>query len=270
MDDIVLAPFDYDQLDSASGPVRLRLNSTALGVKNLGSTVDVSYMRGNQVHRVSARHCVLACYHAMIPYLMPELPEGQQDALRACVKAPLVYSKVAIRNWEAFARLGVHEIYSPMAFSARVKLDYPVTLGRYRHPRDPSEPMVVHMVHVPAFPDQGLSAREQSRAGQALLLQTPFESYEARIRDQLDRMMGAGGFASGRDIRGITVNRWSHGYSYSFNSLFDKAGDEERLTTLARKPSGRVTIANSDAGWDPLANAAIDQAWRAVRELNSG
>jgi spermidine dehydrogenase len=239
-------------------------------VKNLGNAVDVGYMRGNQVHRVSARHCVLACYHAMIPYLMPELPVGQQDALRACVKAPLVYSKVAIRNWEAFVRLGVHEIYSPTAFSARVKLDYPVTLGRYRHPRHPSEPMVVHMVHVPAFPDQGLSAREQSRAGHALLLQTPFESYEARIRDQLDRMLGAGGFESGKDLRGITVNRWSHGYAYTFNSLFDKAGDEQRLTSLARKPSGRVTIANSDAAWDPYAHAAIDQAWRAVRELGPG
>ncbi len=270
MEDIVLAPFDYAQLDTANAPVRLRLNSTALRVKNLGNAVEVGYVRGNQMHRVSARHCVLACYHAMIPYLMPELPAGQRDAQRACVKAPLVYSKVAIRNWEAFVRLGVHEIYSPTAFSARVKLDYPVTLGRYRHPRHPSEPMVVHMVHVPSFPDQGLTAREQSRAGHALLLETPFENFEARIRDQLDRMLGAGGFNSEKDLRGITVNRWSHGYSYTSNSLFDGAGDEERLTSLARKRSGRVTIANSDAAWEPYAQAAIDQAWRAVGELGSG
>jgi spermidine dehydrogenase len=36
---------------------------------------------------------------------------------------------------------------------------------------------------------------------------------------------------------------------------------------LARQPLGRVSIANSDAGWDPYLHGAVDQAWRAVAEL---
>ncbi len=36
MEDIVTAKMDYTRLDQASSPVRIRLNSTAVRVKNLG------------------------------------------------------------------------------------------------------------------------------------------------------------------------------------------------------------------------------------------
>src|SRR5262249_10177464 len=75
-----------------------------------------------------------------------------------------------------------------------------------------------------------------------------------------------GGFASARDIAAITVNRWSHGYAYSANSLYEDKEDES-IPTAARQPARRVTIANSDAQWDAYAHVAIDQAARAVREL---
>jgi spermidine dehydrogenase len=129
--------------------------------------------------------------------------------------------------------------------------------------------MVLHMVHVPSAAPPGTNARDQARAGQAALLAMPFGDFEARIRDQLGRMLGEGGFLASRDIRGITVNRWSHGYSWSFNSLFDADQDEEGIPALARRPAGRVTMANADAGWSPYAHAAIDQAWRAVGELTT-
>ena len=32
--------------------------------------------------RVKGNYCVLACYNVMIPYICPELPEGQKEALR--------------------------------------------------------------------------------------------------------------------------------------------------------------------------------------------
>ena len=40
-----------------------------------------------------------------------------------------------------------------------------------------------------------------------------------------------------------------------------------RVEERARQSSGRVAIANSDAGGDAYAHLAIDQAHRAVREL---
>jgi spermidine dehydrogenase len=93
-----------------------------------------------------------------------------------------------------------------------------------------------------------------------------FADFEDRIRDDLDRMLGPGGFSSARDVRAITVNRWPHGYSYVANSLFD-GDDYERTLEAARQPTGRVAIANSDAADDAYAHLAIDQAERAVREL---
>jgi spermidine dehydrogenase len=51
--------------------------------------------------------------------------------------------------------------------------------------------------------------------------------------------------------------------------LFD-GDDYEEITALARRPFGRIAIANSDAGGDAYAHIAIDQADRAVRELLQG
>jgi hypothetical protein len=68
---------------------------------------------------------VLACFNMAIPYLMPELPQAQARALQENVKAPLVYTKVLVRNWRRWVKLGVHEISAPMSFHCRVKLDYP-------------------------------------------------------------------------------------------------------------------------------------------------
>ena len=80
-------------------------------------------------------------------------------------------------------------------------------------------------------------------------------------------MLGPGGFNHETDILAITVNRWSHGYAYFSNSLFDDADESEALMNLARKPLGHVSIANSDAAWSAYAHAAIDEAYRAVGEM---
>jgi spermidine dehydrogenase len=271
MDDVVLADFDYSKLD-IDAPIRLRLNSTAVAVANdraKGGSVDIGYMRAGALHRVQARQCVLACYNMIIPHIMPELPDAQKKALALGVKLPLVYTNVAIRNWHAFVKLGVDKIYSPYGFFSNIKLDYPVSLGGYRHPRDPSEPMLLHMVHVPLTPNQDLSNVEQFRLGRQRLLDTPFEEFEKQITNQLDRMLGPGGFQSARDIAAITVNRWPHGYSYDANTLFDPEAAGPPPYEIGRKRSGRVAIANSDAGWNAYTHEAIDQAWRAVEELKS-
>ena len=81
MDDVVLAPFAYGKLDSDTRRVRIRLDSTCLDVRNAGDRVQVGYVRAGMPHRVAARHAVLACFHCVIPYIMPELPASQRDAL---------------------------------------------------------------------------------------------------------------------------------------------------------------------------------------------
>ena len=266
MDDVVLAAFDYGKLDRDGQSTRIRLDSTCIDVRNADDTVLLSYVRAGALHRVEAKRAVLACFHMGIPHIMPELPAPQREALALNVKAPLVYTNVFVRDWRPWVALRVHDISAPMSFHSRVKLDFPVSLGGYRHARDPSEPVCLHLVHVPGAPNQGLDARTQFRIGQAKLLAMPFADFETRIRDELDRMLGAGGFASGRDIAAITVNRWPHGYGYVANSLFD-GDDYDQVLARARQKFGRVAIAASDAAGDAYAHLAIDQAARAVREL---
>src|ERR1700722_14197582 len=272
MDDVVLADFDYTKLDVDGAAIRLRLNSTAVTVanaRNKGGPVDIGYLQAGTLHRVQAKQCVLACYNMIIPHIMPQLPPAQKRALALSVKMPLVYVNVAVRNWHAFVNLGVNDIYSPNAYFSNTKLDFPVTLGGYRSPRDPGEPMLLHMEHIPLTPNKGLSNVEQFRLGRQLLLNTPFAEYEARIVEQLDRMLGPGGFQSARNIVAITVNRWPHGYAYSADSLFDAETEGPQPYEIARRRCGSVAIANPDAGWNSYTHEAIDQAWRAGNELKS-
>ena len=271
MDDIVLAGFDYGALDRADNKVRLRLQSTVIDVRQRGDAVSIGYVQGGinggTPHRVAAKHAVLACFHTMIPYLMPDLPAAQREALASNVKTPLVYTNVVVRDWQPWLALKVSDIAAPMSFFSHVALDFPVDLGGYGHPRNPAEPIVLHLEHVPGAPNSGLDARAQFHIGQAKLLAMTFADFEARIRDQLDRMLGPGGFVAERDITAITVNRWPHGYGYVANSLFDPDDYDDRVLKLARQPFGRVTIANSDAGGDAYAHLAINEAARAVQEL---
>jgi spermidine dehydrogenase len=268
MEDIVTARFDYGALDRAGEPVRLRLRSTGVHVANDGDGVRVAYVRDGELDGVRARHAILAGYHMMIGRIMPELPRDQRRALRGNIKAPLSYTKVAVHNWRPWIEAGVHEITNPMGFFSRLKLDYPVSIGDYRFPSPPDEPMVLHLVHVPTVPDQDLDRREQNRQARQLLYDTTFEDFEFHVRDELGRMLGPSGFDPATDIAAITVNRWGHGYSYAGDPLHAAEEDARRPYELARRRCGNVAFASADAAWMPLASEAIAQAHRAVTDLS--
>jgi spermidine dehydrogenase len=210
----------------------------------------------------------MACWNMMIPYLCPDLPEKQKEALRYGVKIPLVYTSVAIRNWKSFEKLGVHSVTCPGMYHYQMNLDLAVDIGGYVSPTNPDEPILVRMERTPCLP--GLPERDQHRAGRGDLLSTSFETFERNIRDQFARVLGDGGFDPARDISAITVNRWPHGYAYEYNYLFDPEWPEgESPCEIGRKRFGRIAIANSDAGAAAYTDQAMDQAWRAVEELHS-
>jgi spermidine dehydrogenase len=270
--DVVLAKANYARLDESGSAVRIRLNSTAVRVKHVGDAanakeVEVAYARGGKVYTAKAKNAVLACWHVVIPYICDDLPDKQKQALASAQKVPLLYTNVAVRNWTSFQKLGTNAVYAPGCYHTGVNLDLPVSLGGYECARKPEEPIVVHMMKTPCHP--GRPARDQHTAGRIELYNTTFETIERRIRDQLARTLGAGGFDPARDIAAITVNRWPHGYAYEYNSLFDSFWLEggEIPCEVARKSFGRIAIANSDAGAYAYTDEAINQAWRAVGEI---
>ena len=272
MEDIVTARMNYARLDDSASPVRVRLNSTVVQVRNVGDPaaakeVEVTYVRGGEARSVSGTACILACWNMVIPYLCPEMTQKQKDGLAYGVKIPIVYTNVLIRNWQAFKKLGVSRVNCPGSFFSVVELDYPVSMGGCRFPSSADEPCLLHLERVPVKP--GPTAREQQIAGRTELYSTPFRIFERNIRDQLERMLAPGGFAPARDILAITVNRWPHGYAYEYNSLYDPDWPEDqRPCVIGRQPFGRISIANADADAFAYTSAAIDQAFRAVKEIS--
>jgi spermidine dehydrogenase len=270
VEDSVTAKVDYGCLDQPDAPVRIRLNSTVVRARNIGdassSAVEITYTGGRKMFRVKARGCVLACWNMMVPYLCPELPEKQKEALHYLVKVPLVYTSVGIRNWTSFQKLGLQNVSSPGCYHSSVGLNPVVSIGDYASPKTPEEPILLHLVRTPCKP--GLPAREQHKAGRVDLVATTFETFERKIRDQLARTLSGGGFDPARDIQAITVNRWPHGYGYEYNPLFDPEWPPgEAPHEIGRQGFGRITIANSDSGATAYTDVAIDQAYRAVNEL---
>jgi spermidine dehydrogenase len=272
-EDIVTAKMDYNRLDHSDSAVRIRLNSTAVAVHHAGDkasakTVEVIYGREGKVYSVRGKGTVLACWNVVIPYICPDLPPEQKQALRYGVKVPLVYTVVALRNWTSFHKLGIRGVSCPGMYHSSINLDQAINIGEYKPSRSAEDPILVRMLRTPCQP--GLPAREQQRAGHYELLATPFETFERNIRDQLARVLGSGGFDPARDIEAITVNRWPHGYAYEYNPLWDPDWPQgKRPCDIARQRFGRITIANSDAAAAAYTDQAIDQGYRAVQELLS-
>lgn len=273
-EDIVTARFDYSRLDRPGSAVRIRLNCPAVRARNMGdpesaTAVEIAYSQNGgqgKVYSVRGKMAVMACYNAMIPFLCPQLPTQQKQALLYGVKVPLIYTTVAIRNWHAFTRLGVHEVSCPGMYHNSIGLNSVVDIGDFASPRSADEPILLRMLRTPCHP--GLSARDQQEMGRYELFRTPFSTFERNIREQLGRVLGGGGFDPARDVAAITVNRWSHGYAYEYTPLWDPGWPPGRAPCeIGRRRFGRIAIANSDAAAAAYTDQAINQAFRAVNEL---
>ena len=271
MEDSVVPHVNYALLDRSENEVRIRLNSTAVHAEHEGDpatarSVHVTYLKDGNAHRIRAAACIMAGFNAEIPYLCPELPEIQKQALHRLVRKPMVVTTVALTNWRAFATHNIQVISFPNSFYYLAILDLGFNLGDYRGSISPDEPATVMLTYVPNFP--GLPARDQYRAGRAKLMQYSVGDFDRNAREQLTRALGSRGFDPQRDIAGITVNMWAHGYACGDNDLYDPDWTPaESSWVRGRRRFGRIAIANSDAAGVSMTQAAFDQANRAVKEL---
>ena len=275
MRDIVLADFDYGKLDVAGAPVRLRLNSTAVNVRHDGAPesakrVLVDYVRQGRHGQAGAKHCLLACYNAIIPFLCPDMPARQRQALSNSLKIPVLYTNVALNNWRAWKASGVGAVSAPGSYHVNAMLDFPVDMGGYEFAGGPEDPIIVHMERFPHRPNAGLSKRQQAPLGRHEMLATPFATIERNTREQLAAMFSHAGFDPARDIEAITVNRWPHGYAtrdWLEDDYYDNDDDPRYWYVRSRQSFRRIVVANSDAGAEATVDMAIVQAHRAVQEL---
>ena len=181
---------------------------------------------------------------------------------------PLIYANVLVRDWHAFARAGITGFRLPGHRFEGVRIDMPVSIGRYRFAETPDDPVLLQMSAVVLDGPPGRPEREQAAAGRRLLAALRFEDLEREIRTILQGAMGPFGFDHARDIEAITINRWAHGYAYEYMRPWDQYWPNGPLPIhTARRGWGRIAIANADAGAYAYVQGAIDQATRAVGEL---
>jgi spermidine dehydrogenase len=287
---------DYSVLDRASNTTRIRQSSIVFNVRHLGATprvletdtrdVQVSYLQGGKTYSVKAGNVVMACMNNVIPHLCPEIPELQKVALRAAVRAANQQTSVLFRDWRAFQAAKLTGVSAPTSFFGGMRLASPRYLGAMTPSKSPSEPVVVtfstgansgilsnrYMVEALCgenAPPVGTRPDDQFAAVRQGLLATPFSLFERHVREMSARVLAGTDFDPARDIVGITVNRWSHGFATGRNDLFDEALEPGAFPPIvvARQKFGKIAIANTDAGGVSTMQTAFDQAFRAINDL---
>jgi len=269
-ENVAMTQFDYSALDRENTNVRLRLNSTVVGVNNTDQGVSVTYASSEgELKQVSARHSVLACYHSIIPHLCPAMSDTQKAALKYQVKVPMILTNVLLRNSEALDKLGVDAVSCPGRLHARLFLFKGLHTGGYKRSDGADEAVSLVFWGSISPPEDAVDIRSQLRGSRQKLLELSFEDFEREVRTVLDGLLGPAGFDVAEDILAITVNRWPHGYAYEYMQLWDPEWESgEAPHEIARQPFGSITIANADAGASAYTHVAIDQAYRAVADLS--
>jgi spermidine dehydrogenase len=220
--------------------------------------------------RVTAKHCILACYNSLIPHLCPEMSDTQREGLSYGEKTPFVYANVQLKNGRAWSQLGASFFQCPFDPFQWLSSAPKMTVGGYEPPMSSDDPMLVFMMNSPVplqTPQMKISGRDQLRLGRHVIYSTPFADYEQQIREQLQSILGCHGFDHEQDIQAITVNRIPHGYAYPYLGLEDPSWPEGQAPhEIGRAQFGRISIANTDSEALALMDAAFDAAWRAVQE----
>ncbi|MDF2900270.1 MAG: hypothetical protein K0Q62_329 [Phenylobacterium sp.] len=287
---------DYSVLDRASNTTRIRQSSIVFNVRHLGATprvletdtrdVQVSYLQGGKTYSVKAGNVVMACMNNVVPHLCPEMPDLQKVALRTAVRAANQQTNVLFRDWRAFQAAKLTGVSAPTSFFGGMRLASPRYLGAMTPSKSPSEPVVVtfstgansgilsnrYMVEALCgenAPPIGTRPDDQFAAVRQGLLATPFSLFERHVREMSARVLAGTDFDPARDIVGITVNRWSHGFATGRNDLFDEALEPGAFPPIvvARQKFGKIAIANTDAGGVSTMQTAFDQAFRAINDL---
>ena len=254
-------------LDRDENPVRVRLGASAVRVEHEGSPessalVRVTYLRKGKLYRVRARGVIMAGGGYITQHVVRDLPPEKHEAYRKFRYAPILQINVALHNSRALDKAGLNFISSYHdGFGVGLYLYEKMSAAGLNPDRDPERPNVVGMAVPMLYP--GLSIEGQTTKGRMEMLETSFESYERRTREDLARLLGPSGFDPKREIAGISISRWGHhGYTFPYPGIYSDGAVE-----TSRKPHGRIAFAHTDLDRFSHMMGAVAQGYRAVKDL---
>ena len=269
-EEILFGKINFAKLDHADKTVRMRLNSTVVGVEHISEMsnkehVQITYANGEVLSKLKAKAVVMASGGWVNRHVLKDMPDSYHSAYAKFGHSPVLVANVALTNWRFLERLGVTAALWNGGFGFTCNIRRPMIVDGQSQPLDPDKPIVMTF-YAPIF-KPGLSRKNQGIIGRAELLGTSFADYERQIREQMTAMFSAGGFDPVRDIAGIILNRWGHAYVNPDLGFMFGSNNELSAPDVIRQPYGRIAIGHSELRGHQYWNGAAGEGRRAVEAL---
>jgi spermidine dehydrogenase len=267
--DVLYAPIDFTALDRPQH-TRIRLGATAVAVRHDGkpetaSGVDVTYVVGDQIARVRGKTAIVAAGGWIARRIVRDLPPSYSAAYAQFHHGPILVANVAVRNWRAFAKLGISAAHWFDGFGFFVNVRQPMKIDGVPVPLDPSKPAM--LTFYVGFPQSGVPIDAQTSAARGRLFATTYADFELQIRKQLQQMLGDSGFDARRDIAGIVINRWGHAYiAPQPGFYFGTPGNPAPLEVI-RERHGRIAFGHSELSGRQSWGRAAQESRRALEQV---
>ena len=240
-------------------------HATAIRVTNLpNGSVEVVWPVGGKLqdHREEA---VMANGAWSSQYIVADVGDTYREAFKDFVRAPMMVVNVALRRWRFMYDLGITaaSYRDQLGFSCNIRQS--MVVGDYRPPLDPDRPAV--LTFYVSFERPGSSIREQAVSARTELLAASYRDYELRVREQMVRLFGRGGFNPRADIAGIVLNRWGHAFVCPAPGFYFGRNGKPAAPDVLRQPVGRIAFANSELHGHQNWRDATGEGKRAVEQL---
>lgn len=267
--DVLYAPINFSALDRPQH-TRIRLNATAVSVRHDGPAdkagqVDVVYAVDGQLHKVSAKAAVVCAGGWVARRIVGDMPESYRAAYAQFHHGPILVANVAVRNWQAMAKLGITAARWFDGFGFFLNVRQPMVIDGVPVPLDPAKPAMLTLYI--GYPQPGQSVEVQTMGGRARLFGSSYADLEGEVRRQLQQMFGSAGFDARRDIAGIIFNRWGHAYiAPQPGFYFAKAGQAAPLEVV-RQRYGRIAFGHSELSGRQSWGRAAQESRRALKQV---
>ena len=271
MADILNGPVQWDQLDKAGEPVRMRLSATVVSVVHDGPPesakgVVVTYSKGGQLFKVRAKGAILCGQQHANRHICRDISPEYREAMNGFHHAPMLTVNVAVRNWKFLENLGIASARWFDGFgwwvSLRRNLEIP---GQVTQPLDQSKPTVLTMYNPFCLP--GLPFPQQCTAARMQMFAMSYAQIEAAVREQFTKMFGDHGFNADRDIAGIITNRWGHAYVVDPPGFFFGKDGKKAGKDVLSKRFGRLTFGHSEISGAQMWETAAGEGERAAQQI---
>jgi spermidine dehydrogenase len=267
--DVLYAPIDFAALDRPQH-TRIRLGATAVAVRHDGSpetskSVTVTYAVDGRLERVTGQAAIVAAGGWITRHIVRDLPPSYVAAYAQFHHGSILVANVAVRNWKAFAKLGISAAHWFDGFGFFVNVRQPMKIDGVPMPLDPSKPAMLTLYV--GFPQTGVPLDLQTSAARAMLFGTTYADFELQIRKQLQHMFGDAGFDAKRDIAGIVINRWGHAYIAPQPGFYFGAPGRPAPLEIIRERYGRIAFGHSELSGRQSWGRAAQESRRALKQV---